>query len=176
MIQEEAAHGRLQQIICYSNCAIDKGSSILLLPLERLFKLPMLDKLLIKYGFGKCLSATTTKRLQKMHWLDVHKNHVHQLTYTHFDTIIIGDSIAAGLSRYSNVWETFFKYSLNLGIGGDGTQHILWRVGRLPISSHLKYVIIHCGANNISKDSILCIANSILCIAILFKKETLVSK
>ena len=88
-----------------------------------------------------------------MQGLENHKNHIHQLTYTHFDTIIIGDSIAAGLSRYSNVWETFFKESLNLGIGGDRTQHILWRVERLPVPSHLKYVIIYCGTNNISKDS-----------------------
>ena len=103
--------------------------------------------------------------------LDDHKNHIHQLTYTHFDTIIIGDSIAAGLSCYSNIWETFFKESLNLGIGGDRTQHILWQVEHLPVPSHLKYVIIHCGTNNISKDSPSEIANSILCIALLFKKR-----
>ena len=130
----------------------------------------MLDSLLIKHGFGKYLSATPTKHWQKMHWLDDHKNHVHQLTYNHFDTIIIGDSIAAGLSSYSNVWETFFKESLNLGIGSDCTQHILWRMELLPLPSHLKYIIIHCGTNNINKDSPSEIANSILCIALLFKK------
>ena len=89
-----------------------KCSLILLLPLERLFKFAMLNSLLIKHGYGKCLSATPTKRSQKMHWLNDHKNRVHQLTYTHFDTIEIGDSIAAGLSRYCNIWETFFKESL----------------------------------------------------------------
>ena len=113
-------------IICYFDCAIYKCSLILLLPLERLFKFAVLDSSLIKYGFGKCSSGTLTKRSQKMHWLDDHKNHVHHLTYTHFDTIIMGDSIAAGLSRYSNVWEIFFKESLNLDIGGDRTEHILW--------------------------------------------------
>ena len=115
----------------------------------------MYDSLLssIKHGFGKCLSATPTKGSQKINWLDDHKNHIHQLIYTHFDTIIIGDSIAAGLSRYSNVWETFFNESLNLSIGGDCTQHILWQVERLPVPSHLKCVIIHCSTNNISQDS-----------------------
>ena len=119
-------------------CHPDNYSLILWLPLERLLKFDMLDSLLIKHGLGECLSSTPTKRSQKMHWLDDHKNHIHQLTYTHFDTIIIGDSIAAGLSR--NVWKTFFKESLNLGIGGDRTQHILWRVERLPVPSHLKYI------------------------------------
>ena len=89
----------------------------------------------------------------------------------HFDTIIIGDSIAAGLSRYSYVWETLFKESLNLDIGGDHTQHICCRTERLLVPSHLKYVIIHCGTNNVSKDSPSKTANSILCNALLFKKR-----
>ena len=131
----------------------------------------MLDSLLIKHGFGKCLSATPTKCSQKMHWLDNPQNHVHQLTYIHFDTISIGDSIAGGLSCYSNVWETFFKELLNLSIDADCTQHILWRVECLPVPSHLKYVIINCGTNNISKDSPSETVNSILCITILFKKR-----
>ena len=120
----------------------------MLLPLKRWLKFAMLDSLLIKHGFGKCLSATPTKCSQKMHWLGNPQNHVHQLTYTHFDTISIGDSIAVGISRYSNVWETFFKELLNLSIDADCTQHILWRVERLPVPSHLKYVIINCGTNN----------------------------
>ena len=89
------------------------------------------------------------------------KNQVHHLTYTHFDSILLGDSIAAG----------FFKELLNLGIGGDRTQHILWWVERLSVPSHLKYVIIKCGTNNIRKHSPSEIANSILCIALLFKKR-----
>ena len=98
-----------------------------------------------------------------------------QKSYTsvdiHFDTIIIGDSIAAGLSRYSYVWETLFKESLNLDIGGDHTQHICCRTKRLLVPSHLKYVIIHCGTNNVSKDSPSKTANSILCNALQFKKR-----
>ena len=154
-------------LICYS----DSCSLMFLLPLERLLKFGMFDSLLIRHGFEKCSSATPAQRSQKMHWLDDHKNHIRQLTHTHFDTIIIGDSVAVGLSRYSNVWETFLKESVNLGIGGDRTQHIFWRLERLPAPSHLKYVIIHCGTNNISKDSPSEIANSILCIALLFKKR-----
>ena len=86
----------------------------------------------------KCLSATPRKRSQKMHWIDDHKNHVRQLTYTHFDTIVLGDSIAAGLLHYSHIWETFFKELLNFGIGGDCTQYILQRVESLPAPSHFK--------------------------------------
>ena len=94
-------------LICYS-C---NHSLILLLPQERLLKFAMSDSLLIKHGFRKCLSVTPTKRSEKMHWLHDHKNHTHQLIYAHFNTHIMGDSIAAGLSCYSNVWETFFNKS-----------------------------------------------------------------
>ena len=66
---------------------------------------------------------------------------------------------------------TFFKELLNLGIGGNRTQHILWRVERLSVPSHLKYVIIYCSTNNISNDSPSEIAINILCIALLFKKR-----
>ena len=59
-----------------------------------------------------------------MRWLHDHKNDIHQLIYTHFHTIIIGGSIAADLSRYSNFWETLFKELLNFGTGGDNTRHI----------------------------------------------------
>lgn len=55
----------------------------------------------------------------------------------------------------------FFKELVNLIIGGEHTQHILCWVERLPVPSHLKYVIIHCGTNNISKDGPSEIANSI---------------
>ena len=164
MIQEES----LRRILLLN---LDNYSLILLLPLERLPKFAMFDKLLIKHGFGKCLSTSPTKPSQKIHWLDDRKSHVHQLIYNFFDTIIIGDSIAVGLSRYSNVWEIFFKESLNLDIGVDRTQHLLWRMERLPVPSHLKYVIIYCGTNSISKDSPSEVANSILCIALLLKKR-----
>ena len=121
--------------------------------MERLHKFAMFDSLLIKHGFEKCLPARPTKRSQKMHWIDDHKNHVYQLIYTHFDI-------------YS-----LLKESLNLGIGGECTQHIIWRTERLPVPNHLKYVIIHCGTNSISKDCPSEIANSILYIALLFKKR-----
>ena len=93
-----------------------------------------------------------------MHWIDDHKNHVYQLMYTHFDI-------------YS-----LFKELLNLGIGGERTQHIIWRAERLPVPSHLKYVIIHCGTNNISKDSPSKIVNSIYALPYCSKKTPCLKK
>ena len=73
MIQEKPLFGRLQRIICCSDCAIDKGNLISLIPLGRLFKFVMADTSLTKHAFGKLLSVIPTKHLQKMHGLDFTK-------------------------------------------------------------------------------------------------------
>ena len=104
------------------DCAIDKGSLILLLPLKTLFKFTMFIN---KEWLWEMLISNTYKMFTNDP-KDVHKNHMRQPTYPHFDIIIIGDSITTRFSHYSNASETFFKESLNLGIGGDRTHHILW--------------------------------------------------
>ena len=44
-----------------------------------------------------------------------------------YSTLLIGDSIIAGLSRYSNIWKRYFKplYAINCGIGGDRMENVL---------------------------------------------------
>ena len=81
---------------------------------------------------------------------------------------MIDNSIAAGLYRYDNVSETSSKGSINPGNGGDHTQHIFWWVERLPVPKQPKYVVINCDTNNINKNSLSEIANSILCIVLIF--------
>lgn len=43
--------------------------------------------------------------------------------------LFLGDSISAGWNRVSHIWEHHFgKYQpANFGIGGDQTQHVIWR-------------------------------------------------
>ena len=45
------------------------------------------------------------------------------------DVVFLGDSIIANLQS-TDLWEKWFTpmHSLNFGIGGDQTQHVLWRV------------------------------------------------
>ena len=45
-----------------------------------------------------------------------------------YSTLLIGDSIIAALSRYSNILKRYFKplYAINCGIGGDRMENILW--------------------------------------------------
>ena len=102
-----------------------------------------------------------------MNWLNFHYDHCSKLAKNTFETIIIGDSIVAGLSQYQNVRDKFLKplKALNCGIGGDRIQHVLWRALNLPASQNLKNVVVLCGTNNLLLDSPKDIADGILEIA-----------
>ena len=86
-------------------------------------------------------------------------------------SIVIGDSIAAGLARYPEVWLQYFKNALNLGIGGDRVEHVLWRVENLDLSSSIQDIVLQCGTNSLENDSPMEIANSITCIALTIMKK-----
>jgi len=73
-----------------------------------------------------------------------------------YDIEFIGDSITQGWeTRGSNVWHEFYskRKVINFGVGGDRTQHLLWRIeqGQLDgIKARVAVVMI--GTNNSNKD------------------------
>ena len=117
------------------------------------------------------MKATPPTRFSKKNWLNFHHNHCSKLAKYTFETILIGYSIVAGLSRYQNVLDKFLKSlkDLNCGIGGDRIEHVLWRALNLPIFSSLKNIFVLCGTNNLPLDSPKYTADGILEIAISFK-------
>ena len=104
--------------------------------------------------------------------MNTHLSHCSRLNNKSFDTILIGDSVIAGLARCSKVWNKFFKplNAFNCGIGGDRVQHVLWRAHDLRRLSSLRNVIILCGSNNLYKDSPDDIANGLIKIGSCFKQ------
>ena len=60
-----------------------------------------------------------------------------------------------GLSRYLKVWQWYFTplKLVNLGIGGDRAENVLWGARNLLIPPQLKNVIVLCGTNNLFTDS-----------------------
>ena len=131
----------------------------------------MSNSKLLKLGFYRSVSCTPVKRLFKKNWSELFMNRQINLFSSTPSTIIIGDSIAAGLARFSDVWHNFFRNALSLCIGADRTEHVIWRVDNLSFPASIKYVIIHCGTNNIKFNNPTDIANGILCVYYLIQSK-----
>ena len=85
-------------------------------------------------------------------WLDSFNQHQILLNLQNPEVAIIGDSISKGLQRYSDVWKENFSSTLNLGVGGDRVEHVLWRIQNYLFPASVKVVIVICGTNNIGKN------------------------
>lgn len=86
-------------------------------------------------------------------WLRRHEGFLERLKQP-VGMVFIGDSITDGWNGQKPLWdERFGKYEpANFGIGGDRTQHLLWRIehGELDGISP-KVVVVMIGTNNNSK-------------------------
>ena len=101
------------------------------------------------------MTTISSMKFSKTNWLNFHHHHCSSLRTDPFNTIIIGDSIAAGLTRYRSVYTKYLEplKTLKCGIGGDWVQNFLWRDQNPPVIPSLKNVVILCGANNLFQDS-----------------------
>jgi lysophospholipase L1-like esterase len=69
--------------------------------------------------------------------------------------LFLGDSITAGWGGQKAIWEKAFgKYSpANFGIGGDRTQHVLWRIQNGELDGiKPKAAVVMIGTNNSGSD------------------------
>ncbi|MCX7007929.1 MAG: GDSL-type esterase/lipase family protein [Kiritimatiellaeota bacterium] len=65
--------------------------------------------------------------------------------------LFLGDSITEGWVKAPEVWGKFYKQydAANFGIGGDRTEHVLWRIANGELDDiHPKVVILMIGTNN----------------------------
>ena len=71
------------------------------------------------------------------------------------NSLLLGDSIIACLSKNLKVWQRYFMplKVLNIGIGADLVENVLRRAKNLVISPTLKNVFVFCGTNNLFTDS-----------------------
>ena len=100
--------------------------------------------------------STSPCKRSKVGWLENHEKNLSLFkTPKPHDVLLVGDSIINGLARYSDVWRKYLAplHALNLGIGGDQTQHVLWRLQNGELDCYPRVVVVHCGTNNINKDS-----------------------
>ncbi len=90
-------------------------------------------------------------------WMKRHESMNERVKQGNVDLVFIGDSITQGWEgRGKNVWAKFYgdRNAVNLGIGGDRTQHVIWRLdnGNLEGISP-KVAVIMIGTNNSGSNS-----------------------
>ncbi len=85
-------------------------------------------------------------------WMKRHERFNARVAQGNVDLLFIGDSITQGWEgKGKNVWEQFYgkRNAVNLGIGGDRTQHVLWRLDNGNIKGiSPKLAVIMIGTNN----------------------------
>ena len=67
------------------------------------------------------------------------------------DLLFLGDSITQGWNGNEDVWKRFYgaRHAANFGIGGDRTQHVLWRIQNGELEGIApKVVVLMIGTNN----------------------------
>jgi lysophospholipase L1-like esterase len=102
-------------------------------------------------------AATPESRPDAKGWTDRHEAMNARVKQGNVDLIFIGDSITHGWeSGGKKVWEKFYaqRNAVNLGISGDRTQHVLWRLDHGNIDGiSPKLAVVMIGTNNTSQNT-----------------------
>lgn len=89
-------------------------------------------------------------------FLKSHENFVAIAKKGDVGVLFLGDSITAGWNGQKTIWTNAFgKYKpANFGIGGDRTQHVLWRIENGELDGiKPKAAVVMIGTNNSGNDS-----------------------
>lgn len=85
-------------------------------------------------------------------WMKRHESFNERVKKGNVDLLLIGDSITQGWEgNGKKVWEEFYgkRNAVNLGIGGDRTQHVLWRLDHGNVEGiKPKAAVLMIGTNN----------------------------
>lgn len=120
-------------------------------------------------------AVTPVARADNKGWMDRHESFNARAKKGEVDVIFIGDSITQGWEGEGKAsWEKHFapKKAMNLGIGGDRTQHVLWRLENGNLEGlDPKVAVIMIGTNNYKDNSAEEIADGIVAIVETLRAE-----
>lgn len=93
-------------------------------------------------------------RFQSANWTKRHASFVEQAKGGGIDLLFLGDSLTANWEKYPALWEKKFGAckAAQFGIGGDQTEHLLWRLQNGELDSiRPKLIVLLIGTNNMSQ-------------------------
>ncbi len=95
-------------------------------------------------------------RTNPTNWVARHEGFVEIARKGNVDLLFMGDSITDGWrGRGANVWNKYYasQHAANFGIGGDRTEHVLWRMDHGELDGiKPKVVVLMIGTNNSGKE------------------------
>uniref|UniRef100_UPI00398EEC45 platelet-activating factor acetylhydrolase IB subunit gamma n=1 Tax=Pristiophorus japonicus TaxID=55135 RepID=UPI00398EEC45 len=83
-------------------------------------------------------------------WMSQHNRYVADTKDKEPDVLFVGDSLVQLLHQFE-IWRQLFSplHALNFGIGGDATQHVLWRLQNGELENiRPKVIVLWVGTNN----------------------------
>ena len=95
-------------------------------------------------------------------WLRIHEGFLERAAKGNIDLLFLGDSITAGWNKSAEssgpreVWDRYYgpRRAANFGIGGDRTQHVLWRLEHGEVDGiKPKVVVLMIGTNNVNANT-----------------------
>lgn len=103
-------------------------------------------------GAQKQLPTTVDPKPRDGNWMKRHDSFNERVKKGNVDLLLIGDSITQGWEGAGkDTWEKHYgkRNAVNLGIGGDRTQHVLWRLDNGNIEGIApKLAVLMIGTNN----------------------------
>ena len=99
-------------------------------------------------------AASPVPKAENPNWMPQHEANVALVRKGGIDVLFVGDSLTKCWSREGrDVWAARFAplHAGNIGISGDCTQHVLWRLENGELEKiHPKAVVLLIGTNNIT--------------------------
>ncbi len=107
----------------------------------------------LKKGYRAHVALLPDERLGEEWWTKRHAEMNRKASARPHDLLFIGDSITQGWEGAGRkTWEKYYgkRKALNLGISGDRTQHVIWRLnnGNLRKQQKAKVAVVMIGTNN----------------------------
>ena len=96
----------------------------------------------------------------------MHEDFLKRAKEGNIDLLFLGDSITQGWGN-NEVWKRFYapRNAANFGIGGDRTEHVLWRLEHGEVEGiRPKVVVLMIGTNNSGSNTAEAIANGVTAI------------
>lgn len=107
-------------------------------------------------GEGESSNTAIIPAPRDGHAQELHEQYLERAARGEIDLLFLGDSITEGWNEFHPSWKRHFskRNAANFGIGGDRTQHVLWRLENGEIAGiQPRVVVLMIGTNNIGQNS-----------------------